>query len=145
MKRELILWTLFFALAVLVVGQMTSFEFGNIDIQLHDTYYVIPPLIGVLFILTIFGLLRALVKITDTLSDKSKSIAIVVTVINGLFGLTIIILIYMSIVSVLQIKEWYPDLDISKYVAIIIVLTVVLFLLTIAEIRTIKKLKTKRS
>jgi heme/copper-type cytochrome/quinol oxidase subunit 1 len=85
MKRELIWGILFLVLSVLIVGQMTGFQFENIDIQLHDTYYVAPSIIVVLFILTIFGLLRGLVKLTDRLSDKTKSIAIVVTVINGLF------------------------------------------------------------
>lgn len=143
MKRELIWWTLFFGLAVVIVGQMTRFQFKNIDIQLHDTYYVIPPFIALLFILTIFGVLRGLVKITDRLCDRSKLVAISVTIINGLLGFVMIILIYVSIVSVLQIKEWYPDLNISNYLAIIALLTTVLCLLILIEFRTIKKLKAK--
>lgn len=144
MKRELIWWTGFVVVAFIVIGQMTAFTFGTVDIQLHDTYYVVPSWLGVLVILTILGTLRGLTKLADRLSDRSRLLAIVISILNGLLGLGLIILISVAILNLIQIKEWYPDLDISTYIGVIVVLISLLVLLTIMEIKTVRKLRTKK-
>jgi heme/copper-type cytochrome/quinol oxidase subunit 1 len=142
MKQELIWWTGFLIVAFIAVGQMTAFNFGDIDIQLHDTYYVVPSWLGMLVPLTILGLLRGLTKLADRLSGRSRLLAISISIVNGLFGLFLIVLIIMAISNLIEVKEWYPDLDISNSIGVIAVLITFLLLLTIIEVKTIRKLKT---
>lgn len=132
---------MFFVVTVILIGRMTDFQFQDIDIQLHDTYYVIPSWIVLVVILTILGLLRAATRILDRLSDRSRTITILVAIITGLFGLVLIILICAAILSLIEIKGWYPDLDISTYVWIIVAMISLLSFLTIREIKTIRKLR----
>jgi hypothetical protein len=141
MKLELIWWTGFLTVALIAVGQTTAFNFGDIDIQLHDTYYVVPSWLGILVLLTILGLLRVLTKFADRLSDRSRLLALLISIVNGLLGLFLIGLICMAIFNLIQVKQWYPDLDISNYIGIIAVLISLLLLLTIIEVKTIRKLR----
>ena len=71
MKKELGWWAVFFAVAIILVGQLTEFEFNYIDIQLYDTYYVIPSWLGLVVVLAILGLIRGLIKIIDRLMHKT--------------------------------------------------------------------------
>ena len=71
MKKELGWWAVFFAVAIILVGQLTEFEFNYIDIQLYDTYYVIPSWLGLVVVLAILGLIRGLIKIIDRLIHKT--------------------------------------------------------------------------
>lgn len=141
MKQELIWWAGFVFVAVIAIGQMTAFNFGTIDIQLHDTYYVVPSWLGILVVLIILGLLRGLTKLADRLSNRSRLLAVMISIINGLVGLVLIILICMAILNLVQVKERYPDLDISNYTGIIIIMISLLLLLTVIEIMTIKKIR----
>jgi heme/copper-type cytochrome/quinol oxidase subunit 1 len=141
MKRELIWWAGFIVLSFIVIGQMTTFKFREIDIQLHDTYYVVPSWLGIVIVLTILSVLRGLTKLADNLSDRSRQLAILIIIINGFLGLALIVSICVGILNLIQIKEWYPDLDISNYIEIITVLISLLLLLTITEIKTIRKLR----
>jgi membrane protease YdiL (CAAX protease family) len=142
MKRELIWWTGFFVVAFIAIGQMTTFKFGDINIQLHDTYYVVPSWLGLVIVLTILGLSRGLTKLADISSDRSRPLAILISIISGLLGLILIVLICVAILNLIQVKEWYPDLDISNYIGIIAALISLLLLLTIIEIKTVRKLRT---
>ena len=144
MKRELGWWTAFFVVAITVAGRMTKFEFRDIEIQLHDTYYVVPSWLAIVILFTILGLFRGVTKSIDRLSDKSRLMAIFVGIINGVVGLVLIILICVAIFNLIQVKKWYPDLDISTYIGIIVILISLLSLLTIIEIKTFKKLKTTK-
>jgi hypothetical protein len=144
MKRELIWWTGFLIVALIAVGQMTVFKFGDIHIQLHDTYYVVQSWLGISVLLTILGLLRGLTKLADRLSARSRLLAIVISIVNGLLGLFLIVLIFVAISNLIQVKEWYPDLDISNYIGVIAVLISLLLLLTIIEVKTIRKLRTTK-
>jgi heme/copper-type cytochrome/quinol oxidase subunit 1 len=144
MKQELIWWTGFVVVAVIVIGQMTAFNFGTIDIQLHDTYYVVPSWLGIFLVLIILGLLRAFTKLADRLSNRSRPLAIMISIINGLMGVVLFILICMAVLNLVQVKEWYPDLDISNYIGIIMIMISLLLLLTVIEIKTIKKVRTRK-
>ena len=141
MKRGLIWWTGFTVVAFIAIGQMTKFKFQYIDVQLHDTYYVIPSWLGIVIVLIIFGLLRGLAKIADRLSDRSRLLAIVIIIINGLLGLVLVGLISFAMLTLLQVREWYPELNISNYIGIIVVLTSLLLMVTIVEIKTVNKLR----
>ena len=131
-------------MAFIAIGQMTTFKFRDIDIQLHDTYYVVPSWLGIVIVLTILGPLRGLTKLADRLSDRSRLLAILIIIINGLLGLVLIVLICIAILNLIQVKEWYPDLDISSYIGIIAGLISLLLLLTIIEIKTVRKLRTTK-
>lgn len=144
MKREVIWWIGFFIVAVIAIGQMTAFKFQDIDIQLHDTYYVVPSWAGIVIVLTVLGLLRGLTNLMDRLSNRSRLLAILISIINGLFGLVLIVLICLATLNLIQVKEWYPDLEISNYIGVIVVLISLLLVLTTIEIKTIKNMRTTK-
>jgi hypothetical protein len=144
MKRELIWWAGFLVVAFISVGEMTTFKFHYIDIQLHDTYYVVPSWLGIVIVLIILGLLRGVTKLVDRLSDRSRPLAIAISIINALVGIVLIVLICLVTVNLIQVREWYPDLDISNYIGIIAILISLLLMLTTIEIKTVKKLRTKK-
>ena len=141
MKKEVI-WALgFVVVTITLVGQMTSFTFENIDVQLYDTYYILPSWLAGVFVLIVLGLSRGLLKIIDRLSDQSRFLALAMSIIVGLSGLVLIVIISFAIRNLIQVKEWYPDLDISSYVGIAAILISLLLLLTITEVKIIKKLR----
>jgi signal transduction histidine kinase len=144
MKKELTLGIASLLVAFFLVGQMTDFRFDDIEIQLHDTYYVIAPIYAFAFVMALALLARGSVKFLNWLSDKSKSMAIFIAVVVGIIALALIILIYFSISTLVQIKTWYPDLRISNYITIIIVLTIGLGVLAGVEIKIIKKFIAKK-
>jgi hypothetical protein len=80
----------------------------------------------------------------DRLSDRSRTLAIAISIITGLLGFLLIVLICVAILNLIQVKEWYPDLDISNYVGIIAILISLLLLLTIIQLKTVRKLRTKK-
>jgi hypothetical protein len=70
--------------------------------------------------------------------------AILVSIVNGIVGLVLIILVCAAILNLIQIREWYPGLDIFNYIAIIVVMILLLSVLVVIEIKTIKKLRTAK-
>lgn len=117
---------------------------AGIDIQFYDTYNVIPSLLAILIIVGIPSLTKRMNKIIDRLLGGNKRIVILVLIINGLLELILIFMIYLSIVNLFQVREWYPGIDISNYIAIVVVVTTLLYLLTVIEIKTIKKITTNK-
>jgi len=77
--RKLLLWWIIFCVVVfLAVGWAT--DFSTIDIQLHDTYFVIPP--AHLFL--VIGILGAMFMGLDWLSRNNKALTLAVFLLNGL-------------------------------------------------------------
>lgn len=63
MKKELIWWTGFLIVAFILIGQMTGYKFRGIDVQLYDTYYVLPAWLGFGVVLAMLVLIRGLITI----------------------------------------------------------------------------------
>lgn len=142
MRREIIWWTVFFALVILIVIRIVHFTDNDV-IHFYDTYNLIPSLLAILIIIGIPTLTKTTNKMTDRLMAKSKAIVVSVLIVNALLGLILIFLTYISVFNLFQIREWYPSLDISNYIAIVVVMTTVLYLVTLTEIKAIKKVTKK--
>jgi hypothetical protein len=137
MRREIIWWTVFLAIVIFIAVRIPHITDNDI-IHFYDTYSVIPFLLAILIITGIPTLTKTINKISDRLLTKSKRTVVLVLIINGLLELILILLIYLSVVNLFQIREWYPGIDISNYIAIVVVMTTALYLLTVIEIKTIK-------
>jgi heme/copper-type cytochrome/quinol oxidase subunit 1 len=145
MKKELTWWIAFALVAIFVAGQMSDFRFSTVDIQLHDTYYVLPAYFAVLFIFIFLGLLRGLVYLTEILTERSRVFAWIVIVLNGSLSLFWIFLIYNSTITYLDLRQWYPELPASNYLATLMVMLAALVLMIVVEFRTIRKLKLRQA
>jgi hypothetical protein len=124
----------------LIAVRITNVGFHDTGIGFYDTYFVIPTIIAVLILLRIPELTRRMNRIVSIITDKSKSFVKTVFLINGLFVLGLVLLIYLSISSLLQAKEWYPGLDISNYLALVVGISTVLYVVTVLEVRIIQKM-----
>lgn len=142
MRREIIWWTVFFALVILIVIRIVHFTDNDV-IHFYDTYNIIPSLLAILIIIGISTLTKTTNKMTDRLMAKSKAIVVSVLIVNALLGLILIFLTYISVFNLFQIREWYPGLDISNYIAIVVVMATVFYLVTLTEIKAIKKVTKK--
>lgn len=123
-----------------MIGAATSFKFSDLDIQLHDTYYVLTPKDAILNLTWILGLARYFYLLTNLLADRYKILALPFLIINAIAGLFVIILTYLSIEELMTIKKLYPDTDVSGHFLLPSIFIGLLIMQTIIEIKMIKKL-----
>jgi hypothetical protein len=140
MNRQLIWWIGFGILSVLIVGTVTSFKFSTVDMQLHDTYYVLTSKDAIVLLILIFVMGRYLYLLTDLLSERYKILALFFSIINAIAGLFVIMLTYLSVESVITSKKMSPDIDFSGHFLIPGIFIGMLIVQIILEIKVIKKL-----
>lgn len=71
---------------------------------------------------------------------KNDILTKAVIILIMLFCITISIFLISSIIKLWQVKSWYPDLNISKYVLIILFIFSLLILFIRFEIKLIKRI-----
>ncbi len=97
LKTELLWLGVSLIVSVLIVGLLNGFSAGTIDIQLHDTYFVIDPLSGILFFFFLFSILRYALFVLAVFCLKHKLAVIVFRVIMACASLFMIVFfIYLS-------------------------------------------------
>lgn len=141
MRREWIWWIIFGVVGILAVGLMTDFQFDKLEIQQHDTYYVLDSLIAIFFIAVILGTIRCSLLIVDLITDRYKILAILISIVNPVIGLFIIFLIYFSVQRLIFFKTTYPDINLFNEVVPLVFLAGLIVLQVVIEIRTIRKIK----
>lgn len=141
MNKELTWWAAFMLVAVLVAAQMSDFEFRNIDIQLHDTYYILPWYCAVLFIIISLGMLRGVIYAIEWMAEKSSLVAWIVVVVNTVLSFFWTFLIFQATMRYVELREWYPELPASNYQATLMMMCVVLCLIMIVEVKLIRRLR----
>ena len=142
LKSALVFWGSFILLGVLLGGAMTGFKFNELDIQLHDTYFTIPIIYVIIFIIIILWILRGVFLLIEIGTSKSKSFAIIVAIVNMFFILPLMTITYLSVVKLWSAKQDYPDLNVSGYVGLISGIFGLACLLILIEFNTIKKVRT---
>lgn len=143
MKKQLVWAIAILIVALLVVGQMTNFSFETIDIQLHDTYYVLPAYLGVIFFFLIFAGFVGTIMLAERMIRKNRGFAKFVLVANGFIIMFWAFLILQSVLSVYQLYQWHPHLANGSYLGIITLMVGILILLLLLETKAIRELKTK--
>lgn len=141
MKEELIWWIPFALLSTLLVGLVTGFKFGTLDIQLHDTYYVLESSMAIKLLTLTFGFGRYFYLMTDIIAERHMILALIICIINALAGLFIVIGAYFSIEVIGTSRKLYPDMDLSAHFLLPVIFMALLAVQTIVQIRMIKKLR----
>jgi hypothetical protein len=142
MKRELFYWVVFALLSALIIGVITGFKFGELDIQMHDTYYVFSSFNGVKSLTLFLGTGRYFYLLLDIITEKYKIITLFLSIINAIVALFTLIVAYLSIETIPMYTGTYPDINFSGHLFVTIVLLGVLAAQIIVEIKMVRKLNT---
>jgi hypothetical protein len=140
MKRELFYWVVFALLSALIIGVITGFKFGELDIQMHDTYYVFSSFNGVKSLTLFLGTGRYFYLLLDIITEKYKIITLFLSIINAIVALFTLIVAYLSIETIPMYTGTYPDINFSGHLFVTIVLLGVLAAQIIVEIKMLRKL-----
>lgn len=126
-------------ISVLAIGLMTSFKYNDVEIQMHDSYFIIDAIRACIYLTAIVFTLRNLYFVVDVMSDRYRILAVFVAIINPLVALFIVILIYFNIAFVGAQLDAGNNLGPS---IVIICLLIGLITLQIAiEVKVLRKLR----
>ena len=97
-------WNLgFLVLSIVIVGLVVDFRLvGSVDVQLHDTYFVITPLQAIIRLAGILILFRYFFILIDQVLLKNRIIALLTSII---FGIVLVILIS---ITGMTLTNWPP-------------------------------------
>lgn len=87
-------------ISVLTIGLMTSFKYNDVDIQLHDRYFIIDAVRGCIYLTAIIFTLRNIYLLLDFITGRYMILAVFVAIVNPLVALFIIIFIYFNVAFV---------------------------------------------
>lgn len=126
-------------ISVLAIGLMTSFKYNDVEIQMHDSYFIIDAIRACIYLTAIVFTLRNLYFVVDVMSDRYRILAVFVAIINPLVALFIVIFIYFNIAFVGAQLDAGNNLGPS---IVIICLLIGLITLQIAiEVKVLRKLR----
>ena len=126
-------------ISVLAIGLMTSFKYNDVEIQMHDSYFIIDAIRACIYLTAIVFTLRNLYFVIDVMSDRYRILAVFVAIINPLVALFIVIFIYFNIAFVGAQLDAGNNLGPS---IVIICLLIGLITLQIAiEVKVLRKLR----
>ena len=126
-------------ISVFAIGLMTSFKYNDVEIQMHDSYFIIDAIRACIYLTAIVFTLRNLYFVVDVMSDRYRILAVFVAIINPLVALFIVIFIYFNIAFVGAQLDAGNNLGPS---IVIICLLIGLITLQIAiEVKVLRKLR----
>lgn len=141
MKTELIWWMGFGLLSTLMIAIVTSFKFGSVDVQLHDTYYVVESFEAIKLLTLIAGIGRYFYLLIDIMTERYPILTLLVSIINPIAGLFVIMGTYLSIETIVTSGKMYPGIDFSVYFLLPGILLALLTVQAIIEVKMLWKLR----
>lgn len=127
--------------SLLVTGLMTRFEFGDVEVQMHDIYFVIGPIKAVIFFTCIFWIIKNAYLVLEIITERYKILAIFLAIINPLVALFIIILTYLNVKMVAGYDGVSPDGNFTAQIIPVFFLIGLIGVQTAIQIRVLKKLR----
>jgi hypothetical protein len=140
-KKELKYLTAFGILSVVAVGLMTNFKFNDLEVQMHDSYFVISPTKAVMSSTLTMWTIKNFYLLVDIIAEKYKVLAVVVAIINPIAGLFMIILIYFNLNQITTSDQRYAISSLPQQIIPICILLALVVVQVTIQIRMIKKLK----
>lgn len=141
MKAETIWWIGFGLLSTLIIGTITGFKFSSLDIQLHDTYYVLQSFDAIKLLTLIFGVGRYFYLLTGIMAERYAILALVISIINAIAALFVMIGTYLSIETIVTFTRMYPGIDLSGHFLLPAIFIGLLAVQAIVEVKMIGKLR----
>lgn len=142
MKNEWKWWSAFGVISILVIGGMSSFRFGELTIQRHDTFFTIHSVRAIIYLTVFLATVRNLYLLTELATGRYKIMALLVAIINPIVALFLIILVYMDVQAIMAFREIYPGINLLQQLAGAVILAGVIILHIAIELSVLKKLRT---
>lgn len=139
MKNEWKWWAGFGLISMLVVGIISEFRFGALDIRMHDTYFVIHSIRAIFYLTAILGTIRNLYFLVDLLTSRYKIMALLISIINPIVALFTIIILYFDIQGITVSQEIHPETNLSGQLIVPVILVGVIGFEIVLEFITLRK------
>ncbi len=130
--------SIFGLISIIIIGLMTNFRFNELQIQNHDTYYLIGSFKSIIFTTLFLWTIKNLYYLIDVLLNKYKVFAILIAILTPIAILLGVLFIYLNIQELLVFKEMYPDLNFLERIIPTSIITGLLILLVLIEIKSLK-------
>ena len=124
-----------------LVGIMTDFTFRDLAFQLHDTYFVFGSFYFIVYGTAIIYTIRNLFLLIDLLAERYKVIALLISIINPLVALFLLIVLYLGVHSVAELRSNYPGISLWSRLVPVVFLVAFLIGQVIVEVRMLRKLR----
>jgi len=129
----------FFPVSIFIIGLMTDFTFRDLEIQLHDTYFVFNSIKAIIYLTLSLWTVRNMYLLVEVMTTKYQILAIFVSFINPLLALFILILILLNIQEMIIFKDAYPQSDLTGQLIPVLVMAGIIALLTVIQVRALRK------
>lgn len=141
MKKELKPLLICGLISLLTTGLMTSFKYNDVEIQMHDSYFIIGAVRACIYLTVILFTIRNLYVVIDMMTDRYKILAVFVAIINPLAALFVIIFIYFNIVITMVAWQSHAgNIPVASIVLIGMFVGLIVVQISI-EVRVLRKLK----
>lgn len=128
-------------ISVLTIGLMTSFKYNDVEIQMHDSYFIIDPARACIYLAAIIFTIRNLFLVIDQLTERYKILAVFVAIINPIAALFMIMLTYFYITFMMGAGQ--PQIG-DKLVESMVLTSLMVALIVVQisiEIKVLQKLR----
>ena len=99
----------------LIIAIITSFKFSTLDLQFHDTYYVLDSFDAIKLLTFIFGFGRYFYLLTDIMTERYAILTLLISIVNAIAGLFVLIGAYFSIETIVTFRKMHPGIDFSAH------------------------------
>lgn len=140
--RKDYVWIMIFALiSVLVSGVLSNFRFDVIDIQLHDTYFVLHSIQLIVWLTVILWMSKCILSLVDAASERYMVVALVMLFILPLLTLPAVIALVLSIdrAMAIAIDVYHPQAS-GAWISVL-VLSAFIMLLVVMAVRCFEKVR----
>lgn len=135
-------WLTAFGLtSLMAISLATDFTFRDLEIQKHDTYFVISAFNAIIFLTLILWSLKNLYLLVDLITDRYQILAILVAIINALIALFMFVLIYLMTHSLMVFRQTHPDRNFVVQLIPVSIMAISTAVQVIIEIRTLRKIR----
>lgn len=101
-------WLLPFILITLLINLfIKNFDFGNVEVQLHDTYFVFDAPTAVFIMTLIIYAVVAIYLLVEM--STNKMLALIIAIVNPIGAIFLVPLVYMSLQTLTAFRTMYPE------------------------------------
>lgn len=140
-RSELIWWIGSGLLGTFIIAIITGFKFGTLDLQFHDTYYVLDSVDAIMLLIYIFAVGRYAYLLTDIMTERYPILTLLVSIMNAIVALFVLIAAYFSIETIVTFRKMYPGNDFSSQLLLPGIFIGLLTVQAIVEVKMLGKLR----